>query len=174
MKKIVLSLTVFCITSIALFSQIENLDSKNGLFEFKFGSKLYQHQSKLNFVLKGDDGVDYYKYIGKEHRTVLGEQYDEIILGFYRNELYFINVTYRLGGTEFETYLLDKFEQLFGKGQKLNVGESATWAYGWETLKNYAQLVKDEYANLDPSNYGKTVLIYYSKSIQKKIIDSDF
>lgn len=156
------------------YGQSKMLDEKNGLFEFKFGSSYNQHKSKLQFDLQSEDGVKYYKYIGIDHPTILGEKYDNLIVGFYNDELYFVRASFSFGAREIEKHFIDKLEELFGEGEYLNTQGSATWAYGWESSMNYMQVARDEYANLDPTNLHKIILMLYSKSIQKKILSSDF
>jgi hypothetical protein len=96
MKKLLYLIAIF-IYSLNLNSQsILNLDSNNGFKHLKFGMSLSQIKHlKLNKeYTKSYESVKYYDYTGNDLNYIDGIQIDKIIVSFYKNKLYGIQLVF--------------------------------------------------------------------------------
>ena len=98
---------------------LDRLDAINGFRQFKFGMSSNQIQ---NIITKKSTvkprGVVYYSYVGKDIPQFNGVAIESITLGFYKNQLFGIQVAF---GNPYKDYTKAEFEMV-QQGLESNFG----------------------------------------------------
>lgn len=163
-------LQVFCLP---LFSQsIGNLDTKYGFNKFKFGSStsLYKKDLVLIYNVNPQDNLKFYKYTGKDIRKVFEIFVDKIELGYYKDRLYHIGITFNTQNQYYKYQIYDKIKNLFGAGiytTDYKIGSTKySWGYHWKSKKVYL--------SFDQEKSGETSLWLTSNIIEQQMNNDDF
>ena len=143
-----------------------NLDAKNGINKFKLGSFLEIHKANLKEASDSTSGsIKWYFYTGNDVQYVFEYKVKQITLGYYKNKLYKIFVSFDKSQDIKTDEVKNKLELLFGPGKyKENyvADKHHDWSYTWESAKVY--LCFDKVSD-------KEIYIWtFSKLIEKQII----
>ncbi|MBA7538573.1 hypothetical protein ES705_30850 [subsurface metagenome] len=172
-KKLLGILILVCLSNIIIAQNLSNLDSKYGIKKFKLESSYDNYKSSLELELDGK--VKYYKYVGSDIQSVFGQDISKVILGFYKNKLYYVNLILDDSQPIYSDLVYDKLKQLFGSTEKattFNKGPlSYDWAYFWQTKKTYLSFDKQL-----PNNQqaGRVTIWMISNVLDDQIAADDF
>lgn len=173
MKKTIIIITILCITNFVTSQSLQNLDIKYGINKFKLESSFSTYQA--NLIIELDGKVKYYKYISTDISSIFGSNINNIILGFYKNKLYYIQIELKEDKQLFVDLVYDKLEQLFGSTPvNTNIKKGPLtyqFAYVWQTDKTY--LAFDRQLPNDLQN-GRTAIWMKSNVLDNQIASDDF
>lgn len=173
MKKSIIFLSILCITNLVTSQSLSNLDSKYGINKFKLESSFSTHQANLKLDLDGK--VKYYKYIGTDIPSIFDCNINKIILGYYKNKLYFILFELKDDKQLFVDLVYDKLEQLFGPTSvNTNIKKGPLtyqFVYVWQTDKTYLSFDKQLPNDLQ---IGRTAIWMKSNVLDNQKASDDF
>lgn len=174
MKKSLTLLTILSlIANMAVAQTLSNLDLKYGMNKFRLESSYSTYQANLKLTLDGK--VKYYEYTGSDISSIFDCKIKKIILGFYKNKLYYIKFDLNEEYPLYVDLIYDKLEQLFGPtpiNTDIKKGPlTYKFAYVWQTKKTYLSF--DEKLPND-LQVGSTAIWMYSNILGNQIASNDF
>ncbi len=173
MKKIIGFLLMFCISNIMNAQNLSNLDSKYGIKKFRLETPYENYKSKLELEIDGK--VKYYKYVGTDIQSVFGKDIKKIVLGFYKNKIYYIGIELDNSLPIHPDLIYDELKKMFGNTEKSSNFQkgplSYEWAYVWKSKKAYLSFDKQEATEF---NNEKTSIWMISNIIGNQITSDDF
>lgn len=171
MKKIIGIVLMIFLSNTLMAQNLSNLDTKYGIKKFKLESSFENYKSNLELELDGK--VKYYRYVGSDIQTVLGQDIRKIILGFYKNKMYYIGIKLDDALPIYPDLIYDKLKDLFGytdKSTNFKKGPlSYEWAYTWQTNKTYLSFDKQKATEFK----NEEVSIWMISNVVDKQISSD-
>ena len=173
MRKVIGVVLMVCLSNALIAQNLSNLDAKYGIKKFKLETSYENYKSNLELELDGK--VKYYKYVGKDIQSVFGLRIRKIILGFYKNKLYYIGIELDDSIPIYPDFIYDELKKLFGDTEKLTNFKkgpfSYEWAYIWQTKKTY--LCFDKLQATESEN-EKVSIWMISNVIDYQITSDDF
>jgi hypothetical protein len=144
----------------------QTLDAKNGINKFKLSSFLEIHKANLKELSDSSSAsIKWYAYIGTDVPKVFEYKVKQITLGYYKNKLYKIFVSFDGNQTIQTDDVKSKLELLFGTGkyrENYLADRHHDWSYTWESTKVYLCF--------DKLNDKEIYIWTFSKVIEKQII----
>lgn len=153
-----------------------NLDKKMGFNKFKLESSFNTYKSSLTFRMASKSNIQFYDYTGNDIPSIFGVSYDKITLGFYKNRLYTISITFTYTNEEEDMTLQSKLTGLFGEAKTSYDNSNRSeykWAWQWEGEKVLMQLKKYKSPSLTNPPWS-TEIFMNSKTIQSEILNDSF
>ena len=175
--KMIIFFLVLTLSSTHVYSQNKaNLDKKMGFNKFKLESSFETYKSNLTFRIASKKNIQFYDYIGTDIPSVFGVSYDKITLGFYKNRLYTISITFTYTTDQDDETLQTNLSALFGKATTsydYSNRSEYQWAWQWESEKVLMQLKKYKLATIETPPWS-TEIFMNSKAIGAEILNDSF
>lgn len=156
-----------------LSQDLSKLDSRYGIKKFKLESNIVNYQADLSILIEGN--INFYKYTGSDIKTIFNAEIEEIILGFYKNKLYYIGFVIDNTLDIYETIIYEKLTNLFGPTRGKSNFKSGPFLYSfqyiWET-KN-TRLTFEESSN-EREPIKKTKIWMTSNALESVKDSEDF
>lgn len=171
--KFLIIIAFFGILPTTAFNQYTSIDTKYGFNRFKLESSYELEKSNLEFIFQGKtDGVKYYKYKKSDVNDVFGEKFRELNLGYYKNQLYTINIDFGYLPKESESMIMVKMAEIFGRPHILGTKTPYDNGYLWTGDKSVMQLGR--YSNEYLKDPLGVELFMISKILDSKIKQDSF
>lgn len=177
------------LSSNLFFAQsVKDLDAKNGFRHLKFGSSPNQIKniSKNENQFSQNPNVVEYIYTGTDIDNIFNVKVDRVSLGFFKNKLYSILVSFGNleTSTDFELYefndVLSALERTYGKDWFTPTNKDGVIINGaiWIGSKVSLELLRIDYSKSksNPKSYGfiSGYIGVSDNNLMKEVFSSDF